>query len=196
MHPNLELLIEEKIENFREFEAHLFRRAIEVTATVKQGYEQAVENLRQKGIKYVSAETIFDEDDSWLPRCKYPELLFKIYLGDHTEQIVRWTRETGQHDIRALRIPIGLSYTQFKSFIGETLIGLPLIQNIYEYAKKPINIELGCQLITGQAPIIYNLEEHWRTLRDWLLHFLPNLYRMPSETDTLLRGTVIGSIHT
>lgn len=199
---NLELLVEEKASDLSSFEAHVIETSFLATIKLKNELELAVQEMEKENIKYISDERCNEgadelSFDTWLPLCTKPELLYQIYTETNTERIISWTLESGQKDLQRLQIPDGLSKTNFNAFVASSLQQSPLIRIIYSRSESPISISDGRDIISSETmpkSLKYDEEEHWRTLRCWLIYFLPHIYRIPSGTDSLQRGRVIGSI--
>lgn len=199
---NLELLVEEEASDLSSFETHVIESSFLATIKLKNELELSVQEMKEENIKYISDESCNGSNeelsfDAWLPLCTKPELLYQIYTDTNTEQIISWTLESGEKDLQRLQIPDGLSKTNFKKFVASSLQQSPLVQIVYSRSESPITISNGLELIAIEMmpeDLEYNEEEHWRTLRSWLIYFLPHIYRIPSGTDSLQRGRVIGSI--
>ena len=202
---NVELMVELPADTpqLRDFERALFTTTFEADSDFRDQLAQQVEEYRSK-VTATTPDSVpeSEEDDEvandkWLPLCTRPELLYQIYSGSNTGSIITWTLESGQKDIQALRIPSGFSYPVFKKYIVATLNQTPIMQYIYEMARTPISPERGSEIITENFEndqLQYTSEEHWKYLKSWILFFLSNMYRQPTGSDDLQRGTRIGEI--
>ncbi|ADE13302.1 hypothetical protein Nhal_0082 [Nitrosococcus halophilus Nc 4] len=205
MPANLELLISlpSDTESLPEFERMLFSTSIRASQTFKNEVAKAAETMQGEGIKFVTEELGAEEEEIsippqyWLPLCTRPDLLYSIYVNRNIDQIVGWTLESGRRDIRALCIPPGLSEKNFRRYVATLLQQSPLAQRVYEKAREPISPTKGQEFIKSNATddyLLYSAEQHWETLRAWLLHFLSGKYRQLSGSFDLQRGSEIGSM--
>ncbi|RED45015.1 phospholipase D family protein [Aestuariispira insulae] len=202
MPSNLELLVhlEAKLDRLRAFEALVFSTAIEATDELRSEVAHTVQELEDEGNVYIAEETPTDDSTSsippeyWLPLCLRPELLFPIFTETQTDRIVGWTLEAGRRDIGALRIPKHLSAVYFRKYVAALLRQSPVVQALNKIAHKPITPAEGREFIAEHVPEDYRAygnDQHWETMRNWLLHFLSNEYRQPTGSFDLQRGTEI-----
>jgi len=207
MPANLELMFEASVDDqvLSDFERIVFANSFEASEKLKNEVTAAADLIRDSGKQpaLLSEEGLGDDDpetfaaDVWLPLCTRPERLFQIYAGEDPDRIIGWTLEAGQRDIRSLRIPLGLGAGTFQQFVAASIQQTPLAQRIHAMAVNPITSEEGANLITSSIDeqyLVYSPEEHWNTIRAWLLHFLPRVYRQPSGSNNLQRGTEIGTL--
>ena len=201
---NLELILETsaQIPDLKRFEQRLFSTAFEASEELRDDMATAAEDLRSKGVpaRLLSEESISNDEAAffsalgWLPLCTRPDLLYQIYTGKNTDSILKATLDMGQKDLNFLRIPSGLSHGSFHEFVATSIQQTPVTQRIYEAtARKPITPQDGQDIISSGAYIReYSLDQHWNTVRKWLLHFLPRVYRQPYGSNDLQRGAKIG----
>lgn len=205
MPANLELMFKAPADaqGLRNFEKVLFAASFEASEQLKSEMAAAADVIRAAGghLKLLSEESLGDDDgdtvsaDVWLPLCTKPDRLFQIYAGHDTDLIIGWTLEAGQRDIRSLRIPPGLGSAAFYQFVAASIQQTPLVQRIHEAAVNVITPEAGKNLIASfvdEQYRVYSPEEHWDTVRAWLLYFLPRVYRQLSGSNDLQRGFEIG----
>ncbi len=205
MPANLELLFEVPAETYvlRRFEQVLFSTAFEASEALRNEMESAAKDLQSEGLttRVLSEEGIPGEEvafpaSGWLPLCTMPELLYTIYSGKDSEDIVQWTFDSGQRDLEMLRIPSRLSRAAFHKYVAASIQQAPFIQHVYEVAARdPITPQEGENLIRSEVDeqdLYYSPEQHWDTVRKWLLFFLPRVYRQPYGSNDLQRGAEIG----
>lgn len=201
MPSNLELLVdvETKLKRLKEFEKLVFSTAIEATKELRDELAHAAEELDTEGTVYIAEESPAGDEQSipagyWLPLCSRPELMFQIFTDTQTDRIVGWTLEAGKRDIAALRIPKHLSEFHFNKYVAALLRQSPLVQELEKIAHKPVSPDEGREFISTHVPKdyrAYDNDQHWKTLRNWLLHFLPSEYRQPVGSFDLQKGTEI-----
>lgn len=205
MPTNLELSVglDATIDPLPEFEKFLLSTAIPATEELRNDIATAVEAMEREGTVFVAEEAAIDDGISsippeyWLPLCLRPELLYRIITETHTEQIVGWTLEAGRRDIGALRIPPNLSEQHFRNYVAALLRQSPLIHKLDQIAHTSLSSTEGREFITKHVPEeyrAYGADQHWKTMRSWLLYFLPDEYRQPSGSSKLQRGTEIGQV--
>lgn len=199
MPANLEVLV--PTIRLYEFERRLFESSIEADRSLRSSIQSAADVLAREGVGLVSEEVekpdprIGSAAEIWLPLCTRPELLYEIYASIRTDKIVSWTLEAGQLDLRALLIPAGLSQSLFKKFVAAALRQMPLVQKIDEWTATPLSPDKGRTLIEEEVAkeyLVYSSQDHWETLRAWLVFFLPNVFRMRSGSGDLIKGQIIG----
>lgn len=186
------------------FEQNLFMTTFEATQEIKDETISILDSIQKEGNvsdKFLMAGDLADDNDTynssyWLPLCTRPELLYGIYSGKDADRIVKWTFESGQRDLQFLGIPSGFSSSAFNKFVAASIQQAPVIQHIYEMAKNTITPEVGVGIILSfeKQYCTYSPEEHWKTIKAWLLYFLPHIYRQPSGSNDLQRGTQIGEL--
>ncbi len=205
MPANLELFVglDASIDPLPEFERFLLSTANPATEELRNEIATAVEAMEREGTVFVSEEAAIDDGISsippeyWLPLCLRPELLYRIVTETQTEQIVGWTLEAGRRDIGALCIPPNLSERHFRNYVAALLRQSPLIHKLDKIAHIPLSSTEGQEFITKHVPEeyrAYGVDQHWKTMRSWLLYFLPDEYRQPSGSSKLQRGTEIGQV--
>ena len=205
MPANLELVVEATADTQRikDFEQLLFRTSFEASKQLRDEMVAAASILREAGgyPKFLH-EASPDENtapipspEGWLPICPRPDRLYQIYSGRDIDRVIGWTIKAGERDMQLLRIPSGLSSLEFHKYVAASLGQTPLVQRIDEIAGKAISAEMGQHLIASTVDDqfrVYSAEDHWNTVKSWLLHFLPYVYRQPSGSSDLQKGTAIG----
>lgn len=205
---NLELMLETSAQTpeLKQFEQRLFSTAFEASEALRDDMVTAAEDLRSKGIpaRLLSEESISDDEvtvfstSEWLPLCTRPDLLYQIYTGENTDSILGATLDMGQKDLKFLRIPSGLSHAAFHKFVAASIQQTTITQRVYETAaRKLITPRDGQDIISsGAYSLEYRPDQHWDTVKKWLLYFLPRVYRQPYGSNDLQRGAEIGEWQT
>ncbi len=199
---NLELLLEApaKTLELKQFEETLFSTAFEASETLRDQMASEAKYFQSEGLhaKLLSGEGLSDDEvgfsaSGWLPLCPWPEQLYKIYSGD-TKGIIEVNLRLGQRDLRSLQIPSGLSHAAFCQMVAASIQQTPIMRVVYEAtARNLLTPQDGQELIrSGTFSLEYDLDLHWNTVRDWLLYFLPQVYRQPYGSSDLQRGVKIG----
>jgi hypothetical protein len=111
MPANLELLLEAPAETsvLQQFERTVFLTAFEASEALRDEMASAAKDLQDQGLhrRLLSEESISGNGATvlpasrWLPLCKMPDLLYRIYSGKDTDGIIRFHLEMGQKDLTA-----------------------------------------------------------------------------------------------
>lgn len=199
---NLELMFGASAndQRLREFERILFALSFEASERLKCEIAKAADIIAARdGARIENFESTYTvaviSEDQWLPLCTRPDNLFEIYAEEGIDRIVSWTLEAGRRDLRHLRIPEGLARGTFYKFVAATTQQTPLVQRIYEASSEAITPEAGATLVrefVAGRSCEYSFEQHWNTIKAWLLYFLPHLYRQPSGSNDLKKGMQLG----
>jgi hypothetical protein len=99
-----------------------------------------------------------------------------------------------QPAVRRLEVPPGLSSAAFHRFVAASIQQAPIVQYVYEATARNVVTPQGGQDIisSGGYSLEYPINEHWNTVKEWLLYFLPWVYRQPYGSNNLQRGAEIG----
>jgi len=202
---NLELLVQTPSDDeLTAFEQQLFVTSRLATADIRNEMATAVAQILSipNTIQSLSDENPYFADsptppsDSWLPACHNPEYLFRIYSLRDIDSILSATLHAGERDIQTLFIPPGLDESGFNKFVSASIQQTPMFQRIYESSSKKRLTPLdGQQLISTEVEprhFFHTTEVHWEIILSYLLYFYPHVYRRPSGSDDLQRGTVVG----
>ncbi len=203
-HPsNLELLVSMPANNTElvNFEKNVTDTAFEATNELKDGIAEAVKLLEQEknSMSYGSYLFLYEEIkesySNWLPLCQRPDQLFQIYSNRSVSQIVEATLEAGKKDLQTLCVPIGLSDDNFYKYLAVLFQQTALIKKVYENENSPIKPSNGEKIIKcliEEEDLKYDPLDHWNIVKEWILYFLPHIFRQPSGTDNIQKGRVIG----
>lgn len=111
----------------------------------------------------------------WHPKCRSPEYLFRIYLGDpNAMSSVGLTAAI--EDLNYLDLPSGLSETNFNRSIRSRIISLPITKDLDLFLSQPRRFG-EMRLWTKEILEVEDGTDAWQTLMRWLLYFLPNNYQ-------------------
>ncbi len=206
MPSNMELVVELSSDTspLAEFEHTLLSTAISATQALKEEVAAAASMMEKDGLRYIADELNAEGKSAsitsqhWFPKCKKPELLYQIYSEQKLDQIINWTLETGKQDISALRIPIGLSESNFNEYVVALMRQSPIVQKLSTEANEPITPDKGQRLITSyisEDHPDYDVAHQWEALKAWLLFFMHKEYRQPSGTFDIQKGAEITRIN-
>ena len=127
----------------------------------------------------------------WLPRCRKPGLVFRIYQSTPLPNELESMRLAATQDLHYLNPPVGLSKEQFEDAVRALLRTLPVFQELLTLVETD-----GLRNGVGRKVVdkIYALsdgdfesERYWSNIREWLIHFFgfraePHEYRIVAGT--------------
>ena len=195
---NVELLVElpRESQGLREWEEALLFSSVPATQQMRDQISKEATRLQrlQGNMGIPEVEENQEEDLAatyWVPKCSIPYRLWDVYSGlDSETTMLASTRETAQHDLRALKPPLGLNKPLFEAYSAGILKQMPLFMTIDARASNGLSdteahafleVHLG-----NRAP--YSPKETWEVLKAWLIHFMGSSYRVETREDVLVRG--------
>ena len=194
---NVELLVEmpSDFDSLRKWETTLLDSAILATPELQKNIRREADRLLANSAlsQPPEVEQITDERASalqWVPRCPVPERLWDVYSGQKLETIISATRKTAQEDLSALSVPAGLTKNLFDSYIIGILKQMPLIAEIDALALSGLSDSQAQTFLEDRLgdSTPYSTDETWRILKDWLIYFLGQTYRLEVEQEVLVKG--------
>ena len=201
--PNVELLITGKVDSvLQEWESYLLSQATRVDESLVRHFERLVDDLPAVDFvitdHYTPMEHSVDQDfavsslelGSWLPITRYPEQLYKVYIG-RGEELSVGARESATYDLIALAVPKGLDEAGFRASVAANLLQMPLVQRIDQFLAQPrpfgsVRNFLGSQT---EYPPHRDPSADWQTIMRWFRHFLPQRFRVsvPNYSEVIFR---------
>lgn len=200
--PNLELLAELPVDHpdVTAFMKLLREAASPATAAIKDEVAEAAQRLKRIGVVAAPLDAVEDptapSPRTWLPRCTRPDQLWSVY-SDASDRwmIVASNVQAAEADLKALGVSPGLSRGMFMQHVGARIRGMALIAEIGDRAAAGIADGDAVALIREAVPDCeIAAEDVWSVLKEWILHFLPGVYRRAAEGEVFLRGREIGSL--
>jgi hypothetical protein len=185
--PNLELLLDVPINHpsLVNFETELMAKAILVNDALYQQTKELVTQLEPeiKSLQYLEQEVASTEIsiidlETWLPSLRNPEQLYWAYQGEKGK-FSSGIYDIAILDLQVLNIPKGLSKSSFESYVGYSLLQLPIIQKVDIFVAQPRRFgEVSAYLKTLPCANVPDFDSKfaWQTLMRWLLFFLPTRY--------------------
>ena len=128
--PNIELLISGEVDQLLwDWESSLVSQATRVDESLVKFFARLVDDLPNDD--YIFMESYLDAGSygnneydtsghdiiSWLPITRYPEHLYKVYIGD-TEGLSAGARESAMHDLLVLALPKRLGCRRIRGIGG------------------------------------------------------------------------------
>jgi len=194
---NLELLVELPAEfpGLALWERTLLGSAILATPELRDRLKEQADRLKQAG----AVAHVPDADDAagqatpaslWIPICPVPERLWIVYRGGAADTMVSSAREAAQKDLMALAPPQGLSQQLFEAYVGGILRQMPLMSEIDQLASRGLNDSQAHEFLTARLAdeMKSSVEQTWRGLKAWLIHFFPQTYRLETGQEVLFKG--------
>jgi len=197
---NLELLVEldTNLLGLQAWETSLMNSCVPVTAKLRDQIAQQAADIAAQRPKITSIDVEHDDDPSfrWVPLCPAPERLFKVYTGELDEaKMVRSAFEFAQRDLRALGPPKGYSEEQFLEYVAVRLQNLEVVQKVASASSSGVSDTQAAKLIEeyiDESPMI-SPPDAWRILKQWMMHFFPEQYRIEVGQEILIKGRTISS---
>lgn len=197
---NLELLVELDMgrHELQKWEKSLMRSCISVTAELRDLIAHQAADLAAQRPKTTSIDVEHDDDPSfrWIPLCPSPERLFKVYAGELDEaKMVRSAFEFAQRDLRTLGPPKGYSEEQFLEYVADRLQQLEVVQKVVSASSSGVSDSQAAELIADYIDVssMIGPTDAWRILKQWMMHFFPEQYRIEVSQEVLIKSRTISS---
>lgn len=197
---NLELLVELDMSRreLQAWETSLMSSCVSVTTELRDQIAHQAADLSAQRPKITSIDVEHDDDPSfrWIPLCPSPERLFKVYTGELDEaKMVRSAFEFAQRDLRTLGPPKGYPEEQFLEYVADRLQKLEVVQKVVSASSSGISDSQAAELIAEyiDASSMIGPTDAWRILKQWMMHFFPEQYRIEVGQEVLVKGRTISS---
>lgn len=199
---NVELLVAlpSDFPGLTHWESALLDSAVEATEKLREQISVQVAQLAQSRPMYSppEVEDVTGEEEKtglWVPRCPVPERLWEVYCGHGADTMVRSAYEAAHDDLAALSPPQGLNEDLFTAFVTGILRQMPF------YLEIDLMSSTGLTDMKAQEFLANSLGEGktsnddygqiWRIVKLWLVHFFPELYRVETSQEILVKGRKI-----
>lgn len=180
-------------------ERAILAQSIVVDANYRDAIRNQVDVLRAAPPQPadVVASELRTVDRAWLPACRSPEKLWRVYsrLDETRRTMTESAIEAAEADLRALNVIPGLDRDRFTLTVAAILGGMPVVRKIDEAAERGIATETAVSLLEREvagAALPYSGEETWEVLQAWLTQFFPGRYLRTPATEVFRRGRVVG----
>lgn len=197
---NVELLVEldTTLPMLQAWERSLMSSCVPVTAELRDQIAHQAADLAAQRPKITSIDVEHDDDPSfrWIPLCPSPERLFKVYSGELDDsEMVRSAFEFAQRDLRTLGPPKGYSEEQFLEYVADRLQKLEVVQKVISASSSGVSDNQAAELIAEyiDATSMIGPTDAWRILKQWMMHFFPEQYRIEVGQEILVKGRTISS---
>lgn len=180
-------------------ERAIIAQSIAVDANYRDAIRAQVEALRTAPPQpaEVLASELRTVDRTWLPTCRSPEKLWRVYrrIDEARRTMTESSIEAAEADLRALNVTPGLDRDRFTLTVAAILGGMPVVRTIDEAAESGIAAESAVSLLEREvdgAALPYSKEETWEVLQAWLIQFFPGRYVRSAASEVFRRGRVLG----
>lgn len=196
---NLELLtpVSRLTPEVVDFEAHLFEGAVSVSKEHESQLAALLDGLAEKDALALSVSELSTFGSSflapnWLPQTMNPEELYAVY-GGNTRSISKASLKVMRQELVALGVPVGLSETQFRSWVGLSISKTLVVSyvtayiDIHGYLTEPVLFDVLSRI--GVNTRVYRPRAVLQVLERWLTHFLPSRYETAQDSIKLIKVT-------
>jgi hypothetical protein len=199
---NVELLVRLPADfaGLRGWEAALLNSAIPATEQLRDQILREAERLKAAGALPRAPEVDQGSEAEtaaslWIPGCPVPERLWSVYTGGGADTMVSSAREAAHRDLAALAPPNGLTQAVFVAYVAGILRQMPLMAEIDSLAVAGITDSQAHEFLSGRlgAEPLYPIDQSWRVLKAWLIHFFPETYRLETGQEVLVKGRKLPS---
>ena len=182
-----------------EWEHSLLGSAVEATFQLRDQIRLQAESLKQAGplggVPEVEEETSDQEEPSlWVPKCPAPERLWHVYRGGRADTMVSSAFEAAQEDLAALSPPQGLTQGLFTAYVAGILKQMPLLIEIDKLAASGLTDTKAHEFLAdrlGGEDHEGEYDQVWRVVKQWLVHFFPEFYRLETGQEVLVKGRAL-----
>lgn len=195
---NVELLVAlpPEFAGLAAWEQSLLNSAVEATAQLREQIRLQAEDLKQAGLpRHVpEVEDGAGEEEEpalWVPQCPTPDRLWQVYRGRGADTMVSSALEATQDDLVALSPPQGLTQDLFKAYVPGILKQMPLLVEIDKLASSGLTDTKAHEFLAdrlGGTDQEVDYDGVWRVVKQWLVHFFPDTYRLETGQEVLVKG--------
>jgi hypothetical protein len=195
---NVELLVAlpREFPGLSDWEAMLLRSAVPATEQLRDQIRAQADELRQthpvQNIPDVGNEAEEEPDTRlWVPLCPTPERLWGVYRGHGADTMVSSAFEAARADLAALAPPQGLTVNLFTAYIAGILRQMPILVEIDKLAATGLTDGRAHDFLADcfkETPEQINPDQTWRVIKRWLVYFLPEVYRLETSQEVLVKG--------
>lgn len=198
MPSNFELLVAlpREFPGLSNWEAILLRSAVPATEQLRDQIRAQADKLRQthplQNIPDVGNEAEEEPNAKfWVPLCPTPERLWGVYRGHGADTMVSSAFEAARADLAVLAPPQGLTANLFTAYMAAILRQMPILVEIDKLAATGLTDVRANDFLTDcfrETPEQINTDQAWRVIKRWLVHFLPDAYRLETGQEVLVKG--------
>ena len=192
---NVELLVSLPFQfaGLAEWEETLLNSAVQATEELRDSIRRQADALKENETSRRLPEVEDDaateaEQTLWAPQCPTPDRLWQVYCGRGADTMVSSAFEAAQNDLAVLSPPPGLTQGLFTAYVSGILKQMPLLTQIDKLASTGLSDTKAQEFFTGQIGNDIDNEQLWRVVKQWLVFFFPNTYRLETGEEVLVKG--------
>jgi hypothetical protein len=192
---NVELLVALPADfpGLAEWEQALLNSAVTATDQLRERIRARAKQLGQAGpmrhAPEVEENTEEEEEAAfWVPRCPAPERLWEVYRGGGADRMVSSAFEAAQEDLAALSPPSGLTQGLFTAYVAGILRQMPVLTEIDKLAAAGLTDTKAHEFLGDRLVCANDHEQLWRVIKQWLVFFFPDSYRLETGQEVLVKG--------
>lgn len=199
--PNVELMVpDHNNASLLNWEVNLFKQCIEVDESLVSEIERLIAllpefislnstDLYQDGVSNEPTNhTKGTVSIAWLPTLRYPAQLYKAYSG-HAEELSTGAKTSALSDLKVFNLSKGLSEPAFNAAVSILMLQMPLISQVDRFLNQPRRFGEVRELLKSVYGNSFDSSRVWQTLMRWMLHFLPERYKLaiPHHSEIVYR---------
>lgn len=195
---NVELLVAlpANFDGLANWEHSLLTSAVMVTAQLREQIRLQAASLKQVAPLFHVPEVEDETGDEevailWVPQCPIPERLWQVYRGRGADTMVSSAFEAANKDLAALSPPQGLTQGLLTVYVAGILRQMPLFAEIDKLASNGLTDTKAWEFLAGHLGGTNregDYEQVWRVVKQWLVYFFPDSYRLETDQEVLVKG--------
>jgi hypothetical protein len=99
-----------------------------------------------------------------------------------------------QEDLAALSLPQGLTQELFKAYVAGILKQMPLLIEVDKLASTGLTDTKALEFLADRLGSTDQDDDYrgaWRVIKLWIAHYFPDLYRLETGQEVLVKGREI-----
>lgn len=195
---NVELLVALPAEfaGLAEWEHSLLISAVQATEDLRDCIRRQADALKEdeapRRLPEVDDDAALEAEQTlWVPQCPTPNRLWQVYRGLGADTMVSSAFEAAQEDLAALSPPQGLTQDLFTAYVAGILKQMPLLDEIDKLAAAGLTDTKAHEFLAdrlGSTDHESEYDQVWRVVKQWLVHFFPENYRLETGQEVLVKG--------
>ncbi|MAD37998.1 phospholipase D family protein [Tistrella sp.] len=195
---NVELLVALPAEfaGLAEWEQSLLGSAVQATEELRDRIRRQADALKEddtpRRLPEVEDDAAMEAEQTlWVPQCPTPDRLWQVYRGRGADTMVSSAFEAAQEDLAALSPPQGLTQDLFTAYVAGILKQMPLLVEIDKLTSAGLTDAKAYEFLAdrlGGTDQEDDFDGVWRVVKQWLVHFFPDTYRLETGQEVLVKG--------
>lgn len=179
-----------------EWEHSLLSSAVQATEELRDCIRRQADVLKEdeapRRLPEVEDDAAMESEQTlWVPQCPTPERLWQVYRGRGADTMVSSAFAGAQEDLAALSPPQGLTQDLFTAYVEGILKQMPLLAEIDKLAAAGLTDTKAHEFLAdrlGNTDHESEYDQVWRVVKQWLVHFFPQIYRLETGQEVLVKG--------